>query len=114
VKGLDKDKEKVESHHERNVRQEVTLHKARMLVHKGLTAFEYNKKTGVLKKAEFYETEVQMMDNPFAHALEPARKMLTVKKVKDKPNCLYMQKLNFKNAIKLIEKLGYTNILIQK
>ena len=105
--------DKVESHHERNVREEKGL-QTRMLFRPGMTLFEYNKKTGILRKAEIEQSTVQIKENTEISAMEPGVNTITVKKVMEHTNCMYMQKLNFKNAVKLLKKLGYARIYIRK
>ena len=105
--------DKVESHHERNVREEIGMH-ARMLLRRGMTLFEYNKKTGILKVAEIEQSTVQIKEDTQISGMEPGINTITIKKVLEHSNCMYMQRLNFKNAVRKLKKLGYARIYIQK
>lgn len=107
-----KDQNKVESHHERNVREEKRMHVFSMLLRPGMTLFEYNKKTHVLRKADIVTStvEVKMDDKPTAQ--HPGVKHVTRKRVDDKDNCFYFQKLNFKNAVRFLMKQGIQEIYI--
>lgn len=108
-----KDQDQVKSHEERNVADEITYHEARMLHRPGMTVFEYNRKTGILRKAVFEEVNVEMVGDKVPDMISPAKEVLVKKKIKEQAGCMYFQKLNFKNAVKMVNKLGFTKILIQ-
>jgi len=108
------DQDQVKSHEERNVADEKTVHEVRMLYRPGMTVFEYNKKTGILQEAEFEEVTASVVANKVPSIIEPAREVLIKRKIKEQAGCIYFQKLNLKNAIKMLKKLGFTKIFIFK
>lgn len=61
---------------------------------KGHTLFEYNKVTGEIKKAEFFDSETFDMYQG------------NVSNVVTNPNCFYRQALNKKNLIKRLKREG--------
>lgn len=105
-----KPSDKVEAHQERNVKDEIVKRQARMSIIKGLTTFQFNKKTQILQKAEFKESHVVMRD--YQHDQADGRTL--VKKIITKENCIYFQRLNFKNALRFLKKVGFHNVRISK
>jgi len=81
----------------------------------GMTLFQYNKKTGVLSTCVTDETNVSLKpEGTETGPLFPANKILTEHVVKEKKDNIYFQKLNFKNAVKLLMKRGFSKIKIYK
>ena len=112
--------EKVESHHERKIKHEKIRRNVRMEVgHAGLTVFEYNKKTGVLRKAVFDSASVKVpgIRPPKGEMfMFPSSKNTDHVELKVKPleNCIYFQRLNLKTAVRFLKKVGLTKIFIKK
>jgi len=68
---------------------------------RGHTVFEYNTKTGELKKAKFDEVDYDITK-------EKQRKRITVQE-----GCIYVSSLNIKNAVKKLGKYHGVNVEIQ-
>jgi len=91
--------------------QEVKEHRKEMqtdLMHSfpGLTLFEYNPETRVLQAAEFALIQKQI---DFNHGfMEPNimdnNGLVKIKKIIRNKGCAYFQALNFKNALRKVEK----------
>ena len=105
---------KIESHEERNVKEEKYQHESRMLLRRGLTLFEFNRDTGILKKAEFETNTVKLKTDKRISGNEPGKDSFAIRKIIYQENCAYFQKLNFKNAVKMLMRAGIKDIKIQK
>ncbi len=111
--------DKIRSHHERNIKDEIVKREARMLTNRSHQTFQYNKKTGILSIAEIEEQVAVIRESPAEKGRiyiipHVDHRPKIVKKIKSRENCLYFQKLNFKNAVLFLQKQGYKKIFIQK
>jgi hypothetical protein len=69
---------------------------------KGLTLWEFNQITKVLKKAKFEKQLVELK-----HLPKKAEDLVIKSKVITNQNCTYFQALNIKNALKFLTKFNY-------
>lgn len=72
----------------------------------GLTLWEYNTETKVLQAATFEIIQVQVdkEHGDFTPKIMDNNGIMTRKKVLQQPGCAYFQALNFKNALRKVEK----------
>lgn len=72
----------------------------------GLILWEYNPETKILQEATFDVIQKQIdVKHGFAEPkIMDNNGLVTVKKVLQKPGCAYFQALNFKNALRKVEK----------
>lgn len=64
------------------------------MFHKGLTTFEYNTVTGYLCKATFIETNARINEQG---------KTVIAHRIDVKKDCIYLQALNFKSAMRKLK-----------
>lgn len=69
---------------------------------RGGILWEYNQKTHEIKRAQ-YTKEIAKFDFDTSRANQS-----TPSKVNVKENCIYEQALNYKNIVKRLKKMGYT------
>jgi len=91
--------------------QEVKEHRKEMqtdLMHSfpGLTLFEYDPETKILQAATFdlIQKQIDVNHGFITPKLMDNNGLVTVKKVIRNKGCAYFQALNFKNALKKVEK----------
>jgi len=71
----------------------------------GLILWEYNKTTKLIQVAKFRKINI------FISSLAMSPESITeTHKVVVNENCIYIQSLNLKNAIKKLKSFGYTNL----
>ena len=72
----------------------------------GLTLYEYNPETKVLQKAEFdmIQKQIDTSHGFITPKIMDNNGIVTIKKVLRKKGCAYFQALNFKNALRKVEK----------
>jgi len=98
------DSNKVEIVEEKQQKKEIKLIGQQRKV-PGLILWEFNEKTKVINRAKFKLTNV------FISSLSMSTESIThTHKVIVNENCVYIQALNLKNAIKHLKRLGYTNL----
>lgn len=68
----------------------------------GHTLFEFNYKTNTLRRAEFIKQENILEFSQAKMAFD--KKVKQINKVKIEENCIYVQALNLKNAIKVLRR----------
>lgn len=98
------DSNKVEIVEEQQQKKEIKLIGQQRKI-PGLILWEYNENTGLVDRAKFNKTNV------FISSLSQSVESIThTHKVVVNENCVYIQALNLKNAIKQLKRLGYTNL----
>lgn len=94
----------IEIREEKQQRKEIKLIGQQRKV-PGLTLWEYSEKTGLIEKAKFKKDTLAIT----SLSMSP-ESITNTHKVVVNEFCVYVQALNLKNAIKVLKRLGYTNL----
>ena len=98
------DSNKIEIVEEQQQKKEIKLIGQQRKV-PGLILWEFNETTRLIQRAKY------KMTNVFISSLSMSTESIThTHKVVVNENCVYIQALNLKNAIKHLKRLGYTNL----